>query len=87
MVCCLADLEGIQSKGEISVDFVTTVLYNIATHFLLSPKYWAQYGRMWCMIRRGMEKRSNTDYLPYWDKEVIDNEGKRMALGAAEAVL
>ena len=39
------------------------------------------------MLRQGREKRSQTDYRRWWEKEGIDLDGKREASGAAEAAL
>ena len=87
MVHCITEPKGNQSEEEIAVAMVTAVLEEMMTHFLLHRTYWVRYGRTWCMLRKGREESSRTDYRRWWDKEVINLEGATSTSGVVEAAL
>ena len=62
MVHYLADLDSIQREEDIAVTIVTAILEDMTMQLLLHRKYWVWYGSTWCMLRKGKEERSQTDY-------------------------
>ena len=73
----LAEPEGDRREEDIVAALVTEGLEDMAAHFLLQRRRWYRDGRTWCMLQKGREVRSRTDYILGTDRRLFGNVSVR----------
>ena len=69
--------EGDQREEDITATLATEGLEDMAPYFLPRRRHWCRDRRTWCMLRKGREVRSRTDYILGTDRHLFGNVSVR----------